>query len=82
MKNLKRAISMILTALLVLTAVAVAAFAETAETPFSLWNPEAPALKTLMAYVEAVTDETSPDYIPPEDRIATFDMDGTLVGAS
>ncbi|MER2142917.1 MAG: HAD family hydrolase, partial [Eubacteriales bacterium] len=80
MKNLKRAISMILTALLVLTAVASAAFAETAETPFSLWNPEAPALKTLVAYVEAVTDETSPDYIPPEDRIATFDMDGTLVG--
>ena len=80
MKNLKRAISMILTALLVLTAVAGAAFAETADTPFSLWNPEAPALKTLVAYVEAVTDEASPDYIPPEDRIATFDMDGTLVG--
>ena len=28
----------------------------------------------------AVTDEASPDYIPPESRIATFDMDGTLMG--
>ena len=25
-----------------------------------------------------MTDESSSDYIPPEDRIATFDMDGTL----
>ena len=80
MKNLKRAISMLLTAMLVLTAVTGAAFAETAETPFSLWNPDAPSLKALVAYVEAVTDEASPDYIPPEDRIATFDMDGTLMG--
>ena len=31
-------------------------------------------------FVEAVTDESSPDYIPPADRIATFDMDGTLCG--
>ena len=80
MKKLKRTISMLLAAMLALTAVTGAAFAETAETPFSLWNPDAPALKTLVAYVEAVTDEASPDYIPPEDRIATFDMDGTLMG--
>ena len=45
---------------------------------FTDWNPEAPALKALIEYVEAVTDESSPDYIPPADRIATFDMDGTL----
>ena len=30
--------------------------------------------------MEAVTDEASPDYIPVEDRIAVFDMDGTLYG--
>ncbi len=48
------------------------------ETSFSQWNPEAPSLKALVEYVEAVTDEASPDYIPPADRIATFDMDGTL----
>ncbi len=48
------------------------------EEVFSEWNPDAPSLKALMEFVEAVTDEESPDYIPPVDRIATFDMDGTL----
>ena len=50
------------------------------EDTFSLWNPDAPALNALIDSVEAVTDEDSPDYIPEEDRIATFDMDGTLMG--
>ena len=51
-----------------------------APTSFSHWNAEAPALQALIEYVNAVTDTVSPDYIPPEDRIATFDMDGTLIG--
>ena len=46
---------------------------------FEDWNQEAPALLTLQEYVESVTDEKSEDFIPVEDRIATFDMDGTLV---
>ncbi len=80
MKNLKRGVSFFLAVLLALTAVNGLAFAEASETPFSLWNAEAASLKALTDYVEAVTDETSPDYIPPESRIATFDMDGTLMG--
>ena len=55
-----------------------AAAAEEEADYFTEWNPEAPALRALIEYVEAVTDENSPDYIPPEDRIAVFDMDGTL----
>ena len=47
---------------------------------FAAWNPDAPALNTLIDYVESVTDENSADYIPPVDRIAIFDMDGTLYG--
>ena len=47
---------------------------------FDEWNADAPALKELIEYVEAVTDPDSPDYIPEYDRIATFDMDGTLMG--
>ncbi len=47
--------------------------------PFSLWNPDAPALSALVGYVEAVTDPDSPDFIPIEDRIAVFDLDGTLM---
>ena len=54
--------------------------AEVAGEAFSQWNPDAPALNALIDYVEAVTDPDSPDYIPEMDRIATFDMDGTLMG--
>ena len=50
------------------------------EDRFSQWNEDAPALTALIDYVEAVTDESSPDFIPVEDRIAVFDMDGTLIG--
>ena len=46
----------------------------------SLWNEGASSKAALVAYVEAVTDEKSPDFIPVEDRIATFDMDGTFIG--
>ncbi|MBR2082324.1 MAG: haloacid dehalogenase-like hydrolase [Elusimicrobiaceae bacterium] len=44
----------------------------------SLWNDTAPAKQELTAYVKAVTKKGSPDYIPPENRIAVFDFDGTL----
>ena len=44
----------------------------------SLWADSSEAKKSLMDYVSAVTDEESGDFIPAEDRIAVFDMDGTL----
>ena len=47
---------------------------------FTEWNDDAPALSVLVDYVDAVTDESSADFIPPADRIAVFDMDGTLYG--
>ena len=68
----------VLMALVMVLALAVPVMAEEEEELFQYWNKEAPALKALIEYVETVTDETSPDYIPPADRIATFDMDGTL----
>ena len=46
---------------------------------FTLWN-SCEALTTLQAYVKDVTNPASPNYIKEEDRIATFDMDGTFVG--
>ena len=46
---------------------------------FSLWN-DCDAINTLKNYVEDVTNKDSKNYIPVEDRIATFDMDGTFVG--
>ena len=47
---------------------------------FTEWNPGAPALEALEEYVRAVTDASSPDFIPERDRVAVFDMDGTLIG--
>ena len=66
--------------MMMLSLFAVHAMAEQEEDIFADWNKDAPALKALIEFVEAVTDESSPDYIPPADRIATFDMDGTLCG--
>lgn len=50
-----------------------------AKNDFKEWN-DCTALTSLISYVETVTDKKSPDYIPVEDRIAVFDMDGTLCG--
>ncbi|MBQ9679125.1 MAG: haloacid dehalogenase-like hydrolase [Ruminococcus sp.] len=44
----------------------------------SLWNDGTGAKKNLIDYVSAVTKDGSDDYIPVNDRIAVFDMDGTL----
>ena len=46
---------------------------------FQLWN-QCEALTALKTYVEDVTNPQSPNFISEEDRIATFDMDGTFVG--
>ena len=76
----------LLGAMLLLTALTGVSLAETVPTAaedeavFTQWNADAPALNALIDYVEAVTDENSPDYIPEADRIAVFDMDGTLMG--
>ena len=43
----------------------------------TLWN-ECNAKTILMNYVKNVTNEKSPDFIKKEDRIAIFDLDGTL----
>ena len=46
---------------------------------FQSWN-KCEALTALLEYVEDVTNPKSPNFIKVEDRIATFDMDGTFVG--
>ncbi len=49
------------------------------EKTFPSWNPDSASLAALVAFVTDVTDESSPNYIEPADRIATFDMDGTIL---
>lgn len=45
--------------------------------PLPSWN-EGATKTAIIAYVEAVTDAKSADFIPVQDRIATFDNDGNL----
>ena len=44
----------------------------------SLWTEHATARQELVSFMKAVTDKNSTDYIPVKDRIAVFDLDGTL----
>ena len=45
---------------------------------FKYWQKDSQALAKLRGYVKEVTNPKSPDYIPQRDRIAVFDVDGTL----
>ena len=48
-----------------------------AQDPLPSWNDTAPK-KAIVAFVDKVTKEGSADFVPPNERIATFDNDGTL----
>jgi hypothetical protein len=41
------------------------------------WN-DRPARQAIISFVEKVTREGGPEFVPPRERIATFDNDGTL----
>ena len=45
--------------------------------PLPSWN-DGPAKQSVITFVERVTKEGSPAFVPPAERIATFDNDGTL----
>jgi haloacid dehalogenase-like hydrolase len=45
--------------------------------PLPSWN-DGPAKKAIKDFVHATTEKSSAGYVKPEDRIATFDQDGTL----
>jgi len=48
-----------------------------AQDPLPSWN-DGHAKQRIVAFVAAVTDKASRDFVPPADRIAVFDNDGTL----
>ena len=45
--------------------------------PLPSWN-EGPAKQAVVDFVQAATDVMGPNFVPAEERIATFDNDGTL----
>jgi hypothetical protein len=44
--------------------------------PLPSWN-DGPAKAAIVSFVRVTTDKSNPKFVPPEDRIATFDQDGT-----
>ncbi len=62
--------------------VAVAAFvlslgASAQTDPLPSWN-DGPAKKAIVDFVDTTTTQGNPGFVAPEERIATFDQDGTL----
>jgi phosphoserine phosphatase len=55
----------------------LASSAARAQDPLPSWNDGA-AKKAIVEFVRATTETGSPKFVPPEERIATFDQDGTL----
>ena len=56
----------------------VAAINVMASADFKYWNADSPTLAKVTQFVEEATDPNSPNFIPAEDRVAVFDMDGTF----
>ena len=47
------------------------------EEPLPSWN-DGPAKQAILNFVKTTTDKSSSNFVPPEQRIAEFDQDGTL----
>jgi len=56
---------------------ACSAVPQQAKDPLASWN-DGPAKAAILGFVADVTREGSPTYVPPDERIAVFDNDGTL----
>ena len=51
---------------------------ETGNSMLSYWTDTALTKQQLIAYMSEITDESNPNFIPVDRRIAVFDFDGTL----
>src|SRR6266568_4687499 len=72
----RRSQNLIAAALVCALALATTVARATAD-PLPSWNDGA-TKKSITDFVAKVTEEGSPNFVPPEERIATFDNDGTL----
>jgi phosphoglycolate phosphatase-like HAD superfamily hydrolase len=55
----------------------VSLYARAQTDPLPSWN-DGPAKQAILAFVRTTTNQSSPKFVAPEARIATFDQDGTL----
>jgi hypothetical protein len=75
---MKRSVFVRVAPLLVLCAFLLLNTSAQAQTdPLPSWNDDA-SKKAILTFVKRVTTKGSPDFVPPPERIATFDNDGTL----
>ena len=72
---MKRKVASVIVAVVVL--MALGAGLACAADPLPSWN-DGSVKKTIVEFVKKVTRKGSADYVPPAERIATFDNDGTL----
>lgn len=75
---MKRIERIFIAAVFVVFAISLAGCKKSAKKFFTYWN-DCDSLNALVEFVEDVTDEKSTNFIPQKDRIATFDMDGTIL---
>ena len=66
-----------LPAVIVAIVIALAAPAPTLQDPLPSWN-DGPVKRSIVAFVAAATTPGDPGFIPPAERVAVFDNDGTL----
>jgi phosphoglycolate phosphatase-like HAD superfamily hydrolase len=71
----RRRLGRIVGTLLWFVPLVVSAYAQT--DPLPSWN-EGSAKQAILEFVRVTTGQSSPRYVSPEQRIATFDQDGTL----
>ena len=57
----------------------IAAIQVTKPADFKYWSADSQVKRQIVNYVKDVTNPRSKNFIPVEDRIATFDMDGTIL---
>ena len=56
----------------------ISAIKVTKSAKFSYWSKDSKAKQELIEYVKDITNKSSKNFIPVKDRIAVFDVDGTL----
>jgi len=77
---MKRCFGHLLIALIAISVLSLAGpslAADDKQDPLPSWNPGA-AKQAILDFLRATTDKQGLKYVPPEQRIATFDQDGTL----
>ena len=72
-----RVVHLLSRALAVLTLLSLSALAWGQTDPLPSWNDGA-AKQAIVKFVKETTTQGSPKFVPPAERIATFDQDGTL----